>query len=145
MVTLHTAVSSFDTIRFILFKYVHYLIAKHKKYNLVTIAFYPFLQLDEESDTEVAELDLGTKIKTPKEVMLEELSLLKNKGSKMFQMRQQRVDKFIVTNENLVSMKKTCGCCVYACVCVVIYNISFYLPAEPPEPTDNTSPCPTKA
>lgn len=34
--------------------------------------------------------------------MLEELSLLNNKGSKMFRMRQQRVEKFIVTNENNV-------------------------------------------
>lgn len=43
--------------------------------------------------------------------MLEELSLLSNKGSKMFRMRQQRVDKFIVTNENMVSVtegRKVC-------------------------------------
>lgn len=83
------------------------------------------LLLDEESDPEVAELDLGTKIKTPKEVMLEELSLLKNKGSKMFKMRQQRVDKFIVANENLVSVKKRRVCGVY--VCVVIYNIYYFI------------------
>lgn len=57
---------------------------------------------DDESDPEASELDLGTKIKTPKDVMLEELSLLNNKGSKMFKMRQQRVEKFIVTNENNV-------------------------------------------
>lgn len=57
---------------------------------------------DDESDPEAAELDLGTKIKTPKDVMLEELSLLNNKGSKMFKLRQQRVEKFIVTNENNV-------------------------------------------
>ncbi|KAI3365110.1 hypothetical protein L3Q82_010228, partial [Scortum barcoo] len=55
---------------------------------------------DDESDPEASELNLGTKIKTPKDVMLEELSLLNNKGSKMFKMRQQRVEKFIVTNEN---------------------------------------------
>lgn len=35
--------------------------------------------------------------------MLEELSLMKNKGSKMFKMRQKRVEKFIVSDENLVS------------------------------------------
>jgi len=42
--------------------------------------------------------------------MLEELSLMKNKGSKMFKMRQKRVEKFIVSDENLVSktgMRKT--------------------------------------
>lgn len=61
-----------------------------------------FVLPDDESDPEASELDLGTKIKTPKDVMLEELSLLNNKGSKMFKMRQQRVEKFIVTNENNV-------------------------------------------
>lgn len=38
--------------------------------------------------------------------MLEELSLMKGKGSKMFRMRQQRVDKFIISAENLVSLLK---------------------------------------
>ena len=61
-----------------------------------------FSSLDDESDPEASEFDLGTKIKTPKDVMLEELSLMSNKGSKMFRMRQQRVEKFIVTNENMV-------------------------------------------
>ncbi|KAI4874864.1 hypothetical protein NFI96_034436 [Prochilodus magdalenae] len=58
-----------------------------------------------EAETEATELDLGTKIKTPKEVMLEELSLMKGKGSKMFKMRQQRVDKFIVSDENLQNLQ----------------------------------------
>ena len=77
----------------------------------------PFFLLlsEDESDPDASEFDLGTKIKTPKDVMLEELSLLKNKGSKMFRMRQQRVEKFIVTNENLVREKKTkwtdCAAC----------------------------------
>ncbi|XP_039990371.1 myozenin-1b isoform X2 [Xiphias gladius] len=62
-------------------------------------------QNDDESDPEASELDLGTKIKTPKDLMLEELSLLKNKGSKMFRMRQQRVEKFIVTNENMQNLQ----------------------------------------
>ncbi|XP_064177076.1 myozenin-1-like [Anguilla rostrata] len=52
----------------------------------------------EDADPEVAEFDLGTKIKVPKDLMLEELSLLKNKGSKMFKMRQQRVERFIYEN-----------------------------------------------
>ena len=37
--------------------------------------------------------------------MLEELSLMKGKGSKMFKMRQQRVDQFIISDENLVSTR----------------------------------------
>ncbi|XP_061084459.1 myozenin-1a [Conger conger] len=44
------------------------------------------------------ELDLGRKIGIPKDIMLEELSLLKNKGSLMFKMRQQRVERFIYEN-----------------------------------------------
>lgn len=36
-----------------------------------------------ESEPEASEFDLGKKIKTPKEIMLEELSLMKNRGSKM--------------------------------------------------------------
>lgn len=73
---------------------------------------------DDNSDPEASELDLGTKIKTPKDVMLEELSLLKNKGSKMFKMRQQRVEKFIVTNENTVRVKKRKAVCVCECMCL---------------------------
>ncbi|MCI4384494.1 hypothetical protein PGIGA_G00039200 [Pangasianodon gigas] len=60
---------------------------------------------NEEDETEATEFDLGTKIKTPKEVMLEELSLMKGKGSKMFKMRQQRVDKFVISAENLQNLQ----------------------------------------
>ncbi|XP_026171701.1 myozenin-1b isoform X2 [Mastacembelus armatus] len=74
---------------------------KRKKANKIITDLSNLSQNEDESDPEATELDLGTKIKTPKDVMLEELSLLKNKGSKMFRMRQQRVDKFIVTNANL--------------------------------------------
>ncbi|XP_043109844.1 myozenin-1b isoform X1 [Puntigrus tetrazona] len=59
----------------------------------------------QDEDAEAAELDLGTKIKAPKDVMLEELSLMKNKGSKMFKMRQQRVEKFIVSDENQLNLQ----------------------------------------
>ncbi|XP_062908692.1 myozenin-2 [Mobula hypostoma] len=45
---------------------------------------------------EEVEFDLGKKVSVPQDVMMEELSLLTNKGSKMFQMRQKRVDKFTV-------------------------------------------------
>ncbi|XP_048360502.1 myozenin-1 isoform X2 [Sphaerodactylus townsendi] len=47
---------------------------------------------------EGSKLNLGKKISTPKDVMLEELSLLTNKGSKMFKLRQMRVEKFIYEN-----------------------------------------------
>nr|XP_015818394.2 myozenin-1b isoform X1 [Nothobranchius furzeri] len=76
-------------------------------------------QNEDASDPDAAEFDLGTKIKTPKDVMLEELSLLKNKGSKMFRMRQQRVEKFIVTNENMQNLQ----------------NLLMSPPPVPPKPT----------
>ncbi|RXM29789.1 Myozenin-1 [Acipenser ruthenus] len=44
------------------------------------------------------DLNLGKKISTPKDIMLEELSLLGNKGSKMFKLRQKRVERFIWEN-----------------------------------------------
>ncbi|XP_069569192.1 myozenin-1b [Brachyistius frenatus] len=74
---------------------------KRKKSNKIITDLSNISQNDNESDSEATEFDLGTKIKTPKDVMLEELSLMTNKGSKMFRMRQQRVDQFIVTNENM--------------------------------------------
>ncbi|XP_060884509.1 myozenin-1b isoform X2 [Labrus mixtus] len=71
-----------------------------RKANKIITDLSNISQDDNESDPEASEFDLGTKIKTPKDTMLEELSLLKNKGSKMFRMRQQRVEKFIVTTMN---------------------------------------------
>ncbi|KFO36997.1 Myozenin-1 [Fukomys damarensis] len=47
---------------------------------------------------ESSALNLGKKISVPRDVMLEELSLLTNRGSKMFKLRQMRVEKFIYEN-----------------------------------------------
>ncbi|XP_061490591.1 myozenin-1 isoform X1 [Rhineura floridana] len=47
---------------------------------------------------EGSKLNLGKKISIPRDVMLEELSLLTNRGSKMFKLRQLRVEKFIYEN-----------------------------------------------
>ncbi|XP_054899242.1 myozenin-1b isoform X2 [Poeciliopsis prolifica] len=74
---------------------------KRKKASKIITDLSHISQNEDELDPDAAEFDLGTKIKTPKDVMLEELSLMKNKGSKMFRMRQQRVERFIVTNENM--------------------------------------------
>lgn len=87
-------------------------------------------------DPDAAEFDLGTKIKTPKDVMLEELSLMKNKGSKMFQMRQQRVEKFIVTNENLVRVKATNG--LHVVVCARVRADELFLLFSPCSRTSRT-------
>lgn len=37
---------------------------------------------------------LGKKLSTPKDIMLEELSLLSNRGSRLFKMRQRRSEKY---------------------------------------------------
>ncbi|XP_069055660.1 myozenin-3 [Pleurodeles waltl] len=42
------------------------------------------------------QLDLGKKVSTPQDVMMEELSLQNNRGSLMYQKRQKRVDRFIL-------------------------------------------------
>uniref|UniRef100_A0A672H164 Myozenin 2b n=1 Tax=Salarias fasciatus TaxID=181472 RepID=A0A672H164_SALFA len=41
-----------------------------------------------------AVMDLGKKLCTPKDIMLEELSLLSNRGSRLFKMRQKRSEKY---------------------------------------------------
>ncbi|XP_027885767.1 myozenin-1b isoform X2 [Xiphophorus couchianus] len=74
---------------------------KRKKASKIITDLSHISQNEDELDPNAAQFDLGTKIKTPKDVMLEELSLMKNKGSKMFRMRQQRVERFIVSNENM--------------------------------------------
>uniref|UniRef100_A0A3Q2R175 Myozenin 2b n=1 Tax=Fundulus heteroclitus TaxID=8078 RepID=A0A3Q2R175_FUNHE len=59
-------------------------------------------------------MDLGKKLSTPKDIMLEELSLLSNRGSRLFKMRQRRSDKYTfesIQNEanallNVISWKK---------------------------------------
>ncbi|XP_054890406.1 myozenin-2-like isoform X4 [Poeciliopsis prolifica] len=43
-------------------------------------------------------LNLGKKISVPKDVMMEELNLSSNRGSRMFQERQKRAEKFTLEN-----------------------------------------------
>ncbi|KAL0964366.1 hypothetical protein UPYG_G00322870 [Umbra pygmaea] len=71
---------------------------KRKKANKIITDLSHITQDEYESEPEASEFDLGTKIKTPKDTMLEELSLLNNKGSKMFKRRQKRVERFIYEN-----------------------------------------------
>ncbi|XP_040906265.1 myozenin-1a [Toxotes jaculatrix] len=71
---------------------------KRKKPSKIITDLSHITQDEYESEPEASEFDLGTKIRTPKDIMLEELSLMKNRGSKMFKMRQQRVEKFIYEN-----------------------------------------------
>uniref|UniRef100_A0A671R9E3 Myozenin-1-like n=1 Tax=Sinocyclocheilus anshuiensis TaxID=1608454 RepID=A0A671R9E3_9TELE len=72
--------------------------SKRKKPSKIITDLSHITQDEYESEPEASEFDLGKKIRTPKDIMLEELSLQKNKGSKMFKMRQIRVEKFIYEN-----------------------------------------------
>lgn len=50
-----------------------------------------------------AEMDHGQKVSVPKDMMLEELSLTSNRGSRLFKIRQKRSEKYTfesVRNEN---------------------------------------------
>ncbi|XP_056326741.1 myozenin-1a [Danio aesculapii] len=71
---------------------------KRKKPSKIITDLSHIAQDEYESEPEASEFDLGKKIRAPKDIMLEELSLNKNKGSKMFRMRQLRVEKFIYEN-----------------------------------------------
>ncbi|XP_072542942.1 myozenin-2a [Salminus brasiliensis] len=44
--------------------------------------------------TDESEVDVGRKVNAPKEIMLEELSLASNRGSRLFKMRQKRSEKY---------------------------------------------------
>ncbi|NXL07329.1 MYOZ3 protein, partial [Mesembrinibis cayennensis] len=43
----------------------------------------------------VPQLDLGKKMSTPQDLMIEELSLRNNRGSQLFQQRQKRMQRFV--------------------------------------------------
>ncbi|NXO56877.1 MYOZ3 protein, partial [Aramus guarauna] len=43
----------------------------------------------------VPQLDLGKKVSTPQDLMIEELSLRNNRGSQLFQQRQKRMQRFV--------------------------------------------------
>ncbi|XP_041635991.1 myozenin-2-like [Cheilinus undulatus] len=52
---------------------------------------------------EDVEMDLGKKVSIPKDIMLEELSLASNRGSRLFKMRQRRSEKYTfesIQNQN---------------------------------------------
>ncbi|XP_076145669.1 myozenin-2a [Alosa pseudoharengus] len=52
-----------------------------------------------------SDMDLGRKVSAPKEIMLEELSLASNRGSRLFKMRQKRSEKY--TYESIQNQQNT--------------------------------------
>uniref|UniRef100_A0A8C6UGT2 Myozenin 1 n=1 Tax=Neogobius melanostomus TaxID=47308 RepID=A0A8C6UGT2_9GOBI len=71
-------------------------LTKRKKPSKIITDLSHIAQHEEPDASE--HLDLGIKVRTPKDIMLEELSLMKNRGSKMFKMRKVRVERFIYEN-----------------------------------------------
>lgn len=67
-----------------------------------------------------AEMDLGKKVSVPKDIMLEELSLTSNRGSRLFKMRQKRSEKYTfesVHEENnmLPNVRRSRDCVFVLC------------------------------
>ncbi|XP_042584621.1 myozenin-2-like [Cyprinus carpio] len=59
--------------------------------------------------TDELEMDLGRKVSAPKEIMLEELSLASNRGSRLFKMRQKRSEKYTFESiQNEANTQKAC-------------------------------------
>lgn len=55
---------------------------------------------------EDVEMDLGKKVSVPKDIMLEELSLSSNRGSRLFKMRQRRSEKYTFeSNQNSTNIQ----------------------------------------
>ncbi|XP_012687919.1 myozenin-2a isoform X2 [Clupea harengus] len=52
-----------------------------------------------------SDMDLGRKVSAPKEIMLEELSLASNRGSRLFKLRQKRSEKY--TFESIQNQQNT--------------------------------------
>jgi hypothetical protein len=48
--------------------------------------------------TDVDVMHLGKKVSIPRDIMLEELSHLSNRGARLFKMRQRRSDKYTFEN-----------------------------------------------
>lgn len=55
----------------------------------------PQLWLCSPSAPQVPQLNLGKKMSTPQDLMIEELSLNNNRGSQLFQQRQRRMQRFV--------------------------------------------------
>lgn len=50
---------------------------------------------------DVDSMDLGKKVSIPRDIMLEELSHLSNRGARLFKMRQRRSDKYTFENSSM--------------------------------------------
>ncbi|XP_062392786.1 myozenin-2 [Sardina pilchardus] len=65
--------------------------------------------LDASAEIEGEHFNLGKKISIPRDVMMEELKLLSNRGSKMFHERLKRVERFTLENANTPTCDGTTG------------------------------------
>ncbi|KAJ6668842.1 hypothetical protein lerEdw1_012328 [Lerista edwardsae] len=92
---------------------------------------------------ESTELDLGKKVSIPRDIMLEELSLLSNRGARLFRMRQRRSDKYTYENLHFLSSKPRHHSEVMQCVQLNANGMDAgqqHAPMTPPNTPDPRSP-----
>ncbi|XP_069026439.1 myozenin-2-like [Embiotoca jacksoni] len=81
------------------------------------------------------EMDLGKKVSVPKDIMLEELSLASNRGSRLFKMRQRRSEKYTFENIQNENNKQLTNSVVSQSETVLDSNGNV---SQPPEVTSDT-------
>uniref|UniRef100_A0A8D0GNS3 Myozenin 2 n=1 Tax=Sphenodon punctatus TaxID=8508 RepID=A0A8D0GNS3_SPHPU len=75
-------------------------------------------------------MDLGKKVSIPRDIMLEELSLLSNRGARLFKMRQRRSDKYTYENYHYSAKLDTSS----------MQSGQQHVPMTPPNTPDPRSP-----
>ncbi|KAF7252751.1 Myozenin-2 [Varanus komodoensis] len=88
-------------------------------------------------------IDLGKKVSIPRDIMLEELSVLSNRGARLFKMRQRRSDKYTYENLHFLSSKPRNRNEILQCVPVEVSGMEGgqqHAPSTPPNTPDPRSP-----
>ncbi|KAJ7327016.1 hypothetical protein JRQ81_016775 [Phrynocephalus forsythii] len=88
-------------------------------------------------------IDLGKKVSIPRDIMLEELSLLSNRGARLFKMRQRRSDKYTYENLHFLSSKPRNRSEVIQCFPLDAGSMEAgqqHTPTTPPNTPDPRSP-----
>nr|XP_060634998.1 myozenin-2 isoform X1 [Anolis sagrei ordinatus] len=88
-------------------------------------------------------MDLGKKVSIPRDIMLEELSLLSNRGARLFKMRQRRSDKYTYENLHFLTSKPRNRSEIIQCVQLDTSGMGVdqqHPPVTPPNTPDPRSP-----
>ncbi|KAI4900160.1 hypothetical protein NFI96_023887 [Prochilodus magdalenae] len=92
-----------------------------------------------------SDVDVGRKVNAPKEIMLEELSLASNRGSRLFKMRQKRSEKYTfekIQNEANAQINNTLIPPVPSTEATNMKtNINGVAADQAPQPSNTSDPC----